>query len=195
MTQLPTKYKKMPTTTADEGDNINVLDEISLEEAIELIEAKRSKGTPPSRRGRSPSNKASGAGSAAASIGSRGKNQGTDGGARRNRSSSAMVDGKNSLLNKGDGGSPRPLSGFFRFCKDCREAQAHSQGLLDGDVNVTSGRSTLTVQKLSERWKALPDEGRARYNAEAAAAMAEWKAQRGCGGGKMSLEADLSTLS
>lgn len=147
---------------------MNILDEISLEEAIKLIEAKRSKGTLPNKKGSS-------------GIGSRKRSSGTSSGATRSRSSSAIARGNSS------GGSPRPLSGFFRFCKECREARTHSQG--------DSGRSTLSVKELSERWKTLPDEGRERYNVAAAAAMAEWKAQRDCGGGKKSLEADLSTSS
>lgn len=72
--------------------------------------------------------------------------------------------------------SPRPLSGFFRFCKECREAS-------QGDGSVMKGRLALSVKELSERWKALPDEGRERYNVAAAAAMAEWKAHRAAAGG------------
>lgn len=86
---------------------------------------------------------------------------------KRKKKGGRVMEGKIS-----GGGAKRPLSGFFRFCKESRElhtAVAATAGTEAAGVN-------LNAETLSARWKGLADEERGRFNAAAAAALEQWKA-------------------
>lgn len=69
-------------------------------------------------------------------------------------------------------GQKRPLSAFFRFCKDSREVHTAAAAATAGGAAATS----LSSETLSGRWKALPEEERQVFNAAASAALDQWKA-------------------
>lgn len=133
--QLPAKYKKVGETEPDE---------ISLEEAIELLEAKRAKDPAAASRG----------GRVSASK----SNDKSSGSGKKKQAS----------------GSPRPLTGFMRFCQDCRLSHAAAG---DAQTGSSGAPTRLTASDLSVKWKALSEEQRAGYNAASAADRAEWKAK------------------
>lgn len=72
----------------------------------------------------------------------------------------------------GNAKSKRPLSAFFTFCKESREAHAAAGG--EGGDGGTG--PSLKAKDLAERWKALSEEGREGYVVASAAALKEWKA-------------------
>lgn len=123
--QLPAKYKRSSNKgKGDDNSEKKELEQISLAEAKELIEAQRSKTT------------------ATTSGGMRGK-----GGARssssRGRTSTAAADrakkSSGTLGANGEALPKRPMTGFFRFCSDCRRSAAEASG------------ARLTTSELTER--------------------------------------------
>lgn len=141
--QLPSKYKK--TGDADP-------EEIPLEEAIVLIQDKRAREA------------LDGGG------GGGGGHGGRAGSKKKTKSASAGAKKKKNSGSDGRGKSKRPLSGFFMFSKESREAYAA------GEAGGEGAGPALKAKDLSERWKALSEERRAEYNVASAAALEEWKA-------------------
>ncbi|CAN0113100.1 unnamed protein product, partial [Ectocarpus sp. 13 AM-2016] len=151
---LPPQYRKTKSNPEPQ--------EISLDEAIALVLEKRSKDGPAAAKARvrARGKKVSKGGTAASTASATGTGQ-------RKKKGGRVVKSKNL-----GGGEKRPLSGFFRFCKESRElhtAATATAGTEAAGVN-------LNAETLSARWKGLGDEERGRFNAAAAAALEQWKA-------------------
>lgn len=161
--QLPPKYRKTKKNPEPE--------EIPLDEAIELVLEKRATDTPAAKAKRKK--KAGGKGTAAAGPAAgagTGKKKATKASAKNGPS----VRGKRAIASSGE---KRPLSGFFRFCKESREA--HTAAM----AGVGGGAATLNTETLSARWKELAEGDRAEFNAASSAALEQWKADNSNAGG------------
>lgn len=172
--QLPPKYRKTKNNPEPE--------EIALEEAIELVLEKRARDSPATARARAKKAGGKGRSSTTAAAGAGVKGTG------KKRKGKKKADSSSSLGEK----KKRPLSGFFRFCKESREARAAAMAA--GGAEGT----TLNNEMLSGRWKALAEEERAEFNAAASAALEQWKMdilQAKNGGGSGSGKGGKSTKS
>lgn len=149
--QLPQQYRKTKGNPEPE--------EISVEEAIRLILEKRAKDSPATTRARAKKAGGSGKGTTAAAAGGAG---------RKGKGRAAGGRGGKKVASSGP---KRPLSGFFRFCKDSREMHTAAAATAGGPA-----ATSLSSETLSARWKALPEEERQGFNAAASAALDQWKA-------------------
>ncbi|CAB1107476.1 unnamed protein product [Ectocarpus sp. CCAP 1310/34] len=135
-------------------------EEISLDEAIALVLEKRSKDGPAAAKARARGKTVSKGGTAASTASARGTG-------KRKKKGGRVVKNKNL-----GGGDKRPLSGFFRFCKESRELHTAATATAGAEAAGVN----LNAETLSARWKGLGDEDRGRFNAAAAAALEQWKA-------------------
>ncbi|CAM9581001.1 unnamed protein product, partial [Ectocarpus fasciculatus] len=152
---LPQQYRKTKSNPEPE--------EISLDEAIALVLEKRSKDGPAAARARARARakKVSKDGTAASTAS-------TTGTGKRKKKGARVVKGKNL-----GAGQKRPLSGFFRFCKESRELHTAAAAATAG---TEAAGINLNAETLSARWKGLGEEERGKFNAAAAAALEQWKA-------------------
>lgn len=155
--QLPQQYRKTKSNPEPE--------EISVEEAVQLILEKRAKDSPATARVRAKKAGGSGKGATAAAAAAAG-------GAGKKRKGRAAGSGGGGGKRVASSGPKRPLSGFFRFCKDSREMHTAAAAATAGGPAATS----LSSETLSARWKALPEDERQGFNAAASAALDLWKA-------------------
>ncbi|CAM9633486.1 unnamed protein product [Scytosiphon promiscuus] len=155
---LPSKYRKTKKNPEPE--------EIPLDEAIELVLEKRANDGPAARAKRKKKGGSSKGTSAGAAGAGAVKKRATKAGSKKTGRS---IGGKRAIASTVE---KRPLSGFFRFCKESRETHTAAMA---GEGAGTAG-ATLNTETLSARWKELAEGERAEFNAASSAALEQWKA-------------------